>query len=99
MESPVCTPIGIEILDGADDDGVVGQIAHHFELEFLPAEDALFDQDFVDRRKIEAALQNLFGFLAVVGDAAARAAHGEAGAQNHGIADARGEFQAFVDRS
>ena len=63
---------GIEVFDGADDDGVVGQVAHHFELEFFPAEHALFDQDFVNGRKVEAALQNLDQIFAVVGDAAAR---------------------------
>ncbi len=88
----------VEIFDGADDDGVVGEVAHHLELEFLPAKDALFDEDFVDRRKIDAALQNFFGFFAVIGDAAAGAAHGETGAQNDGIADARGELQALLDR-
>src|SRR5579863_7957262 len=50
------------------------------------------------RRKVDAALQNLFGFLTVVRDATSRAAHGEAGPQDHRIADARGEFQTFVDR-
>ena len=89
---------GVEVFDGAHDDGVVRLIAHHFELEFLPAEDAFFDQDFMDRREVDAALQNFFGFFAVIGDAAAGAAHGEAGAQDHGVADARGEFQTFVDR-
>ena len=39
----------VEVLDGADDDAVVGEVAHHLELEFLPAERALFDQDFVHR--------------------------------------------------
>ena len=40
---------GIEVLDGTDDDDVVGEIAHDFELEFFPAERALFDEHFVDR--------------------------------------------------
>ena len=61
----------IEVLDRADDDAVVGEVAHHLQLEFFPAEHALFDQDFVDRREIEAALQDLVQFFAVVGDAAA----------------------------
>ena len=78
----------IEVFDGADDDDVVGEIAHHFELEFLPAEHAFFDQHFVHRREIEAALENSYQILAVVGDAAARAAQREAGPQDHGIADA-----------
>ena len=89
---------GIEIFDGADDDGVVGQIAHHFQLEFLPAQRALFDQYFMHRRKIQAALQNFFQILAIVRDAAAGAAHREAGPQNHRIADARGELQPFSNR-
>ena len=50
-------------------------IAHHLQLEFLPAEHAFFDQDFVHRRKIQAALENFLQILAIVGDAAARAAH------------------------
>ncbi len=76
---------------------VVGQIAHHFQLEFLPPQHALFDQNFVHRRKIQAAFQNLFEFLAIVRDAAAGAAQREAGAQNHRIADARRELQAVFD--
>ena len=72
----------VEILDGADDDAVVGEIAHHLQLVFLPAERALFDQHFVHRAEREAALQNLDQLFLVVGDAAAGAAHGETGAQD-----------------
>ena len=35
---------GIEVLDRADDHDVVPAVAHHFELEFLPAEHAALDQ-------------------------------------------------------
>ena len=34
---------GVEVLNGADDDDVVGEVAHHLELVLLPAEHALFD--------------------------------------------------------
>ena len=88
---------GVEVLDGADDDAVVGEIAHHLELEFLPAERALFDEDFVDRAEGEAALQDFDELFLVVGDAAAGAAHGETGAQDAGVADALGELQAAGD--
>ena len=88
----------VEIFDGADDDAVVGEVAHHLQLEFFPAERALFHQHFVNRRKREAALQDLFQILLVVGDAAAGSAQGEAGAQNVGIADARGEIEAALHR-
>ena len=34
----------VDVFDGADDDGVVGGVAHHFHLELFPAQ-----QGFVDR--------------------------------------------------
>ena len=88
---------GVEVLDGADDDAVVGQVAHHLQLEFLPPQHALLDQHLVHRRKRQAALQNLDQLLLVVGDAAARAAQREAGPQNARVADARGELHAALD--
>ena len=84
----------IEVFDRADDDGVVRQVAHHFQLVFFPAEHALFDQDFMHGRKVEAALQNLFQFFAVVGDAAAGAAHRKAGPQDDRISVLGGELDA-----
>src|SRR5436190_2660635 len=59
---------GVEVLDGADDDAVVGLVAHHFHLVFLPAEQGFFDENFVHRRKFDAALGDLFKFFAVVTD-------------------------------
>jgi hypothetical protein len=44
----------IEVLDRADDDDVVVAVAHHLELEFLPAGDRLLDQDLADRRGRQA---------------------------------------------
>ena len=88
---------GVEILDGADDDGVVGDVAHHLQFEFLPAQHALFDQHLVDRRKVEPALDQFHHLFAVVGDAAAGAAQREAGPQDHRVRDALGEFQRVVE--
>ena len=68
---------GIEVLDGADDDDVVGQVAHQLQLVFLPAEHGFFEQDFVYGREIEAARQQFQQLFAVVGDAAAGAAERE----------------------
>ena len=39
----------VDVLDRADDDAVVGPIAHHLELVFLPPGNALLDQDLADR--------------------------------------------------
>ena len=38
---------GVEVLDRADDDGVVAVVADHLELELLPAEDRLLEQHAV----------------------------------------------------
>jgi hypothetical protein len=69
----------IEILDRADDDAIVVPVANDFHLEFFPADHRLFDEDFGGGRGVEAALDDLLELLAVVGDAAAGAAHRERG--------------------
>ena len=74
----------IEVLDGADDDAVVVPVANDLHLEFLPADHRFFDEHFGSGRGIEPALDDLLEFLAVVGDAAARAAHGERRADHAG---------------
>ncbi len=68
---------GIEILDGADDDHVVGQVAHDLKLVFLPAEDRFFDQHFMHWGKIKAAGQDFQHLFAVIRNAAAAAAQRE----------------------
>ena len=64
----------IDVLDRADDDAVVRPVAHHLHLVFFPAEDRLLDQDFADRRGVEAGRDHPLEFLPVVGDPAAGAA-------------------------
>ena len=49
IESPVWTPIGSRFSMRADDDDVVGLVAHHLQLEFLPADDRFLDQHLADR--------------------------------------------------
>ena len=99
----------IDILDRADDDGIVVAITHDFHLIFLPAEERFLDQDFGGRRSIQPAADDVHELVAIIGDTAAGAAHGEAGADDrrkagelqrfhrlfHGVGDARaGRFQA-----
>ena len=67
----------IEVLDGTDNDDVVRPVAHHFQLELFPADDRLFDEDFVDGAELQAVRDQLVEFLAVVSDAAASAAERE----------------------
>ena len=52
---------GIDVLDRADDDEVVGDVAHHLELELLPADHGLLDEDFVHRTELQAAFRRVHG--------------------------------------
>ena len=61
------------------------RIAHDFHLEFLPAEYRLFDQHFLDRGKLQAALDDFLELLVVVGNATAGSAEGEARPDDGGI--------------
>ena len=72
----------IEVLDGADDDDVVGHVAHDLQLELLPADDRLLNEHLAGRRQVETAGNQLVELLAVVSDAAAATAQGEAGPQH-----------------
>jgi hypothetical protein len=67
----------IEVFDGADDDAVVLAIADNLHLEFLPADQRFLDEQFLGRAGLQTALADGDELFAVVGDAAAAAAHGE----------------------
>ena len=47
-------------------------VAHDFQLEFLPAENGLLDQNFVHRAEVEAPADFFLKLLAVVSDPRAR---------------------------
>ena len=79
-------PHRIEVLDAAHNHDVVGQIAHHLQLEFLPTKQGFLDQNLGHRAGLEAALADRPEFLKVVGDAAAGATHGEGGANDARVA-------------
>ncbi|MDT4797755.1 hypothetical protein FQZ97_303650 [compost metagenome] len=91
----------VEVLDGADDDAVVLLVADNLHLVFLPADQRFVDQQFLGRRQVEAAGADFLELLAVVGDAAAGAAHGEGRTDDAGEADllqdAVGLFHAVGD--
>ena len=44
----------VDVLDRADDDGVVGRVAHELELVLLPAEDRLLEQHLGGRALVQA---------------------------------------------
>ena len=87
---------GVEVFDRADDDAVVRLVAHHFHLKLFPAQQRFFNQQLGGGRGFQAALGNGFKLFGVVGNAAAGAAQGEAGANHGGKAHALLHFPGFV---
>ena len=72
----------VEVLDGADDHAAALAVAHDLHFEFLPAEERLFDEDFMVQARFEPAPDDDGEFLRIVRDAAAGAAQREAGADD-----------------
>ena len=68
---------GVDVFDGADDNDVVGAVAHEFEFVFFPAKDGFFDEDVGFGGGCEAAAGDAFEVFGGEGEAGAEAAHGE----------------------
>ncbi len=79
----------VEVLDRADDDHVVRAIAHHLELELVPAAHRLLDEHLPDRRLPQAALDLVGERRAVLGETAAMASEREGGANDRGYLHVR----------
>src|SRR5699024_10211994 len=84
---------GVQVLHAADGDGAARRVAHDLELYLLPAEDVLLDQHLVYGRGVEARGGDGGHLLLAVGDAAARAAQGEGGTDDNGVAYGVGRGQ------
>ena len=87
---------GIDVFHRADGNHVAARVAHGLKLDLFPAVNILFHEDLRDRRGVEAAARNGAQLVRAVGDAAARAAEREGGADDDGIADAVGDGQRGV---
>ena len=86
----------VDVLDRADDHDVVVAVAHQFELEFLPAFDALLQQHLVGRRVMQAGAGDAVQLLLVVRDAGAEASHGEARAHHQRVSEFGGDGVHFL---
>ena len=84
----------VEVLDRADDDDVVVQVADHLELELVPAADRLLDEHLRDRALAEAALDDRAQLGLRLGEAAAVAAERERRPDDRG----RRDLAELVDR-
>ena len=90
---------GVHVLDEADADHLVLGVADDLDLELLPAEDRLLDQDLRDRRGLQAAVRDGAHLVVGVHEPAARAAHRVGGADDHRVADLGGEGEGVLDRA
>ena len=88
---------GVDVFHVADDDAVVGLIAHDFVFDFLPAGNGAFDEDLVDWAEFDAARGDHEQFVFVMGDAAAGTAEGKGRTDDDRIADLIGEFDGRRD--
>ena len=73
----------IEVLDGANDDDVVLEVAHDLQFKFLPPEDRLFDQNLMNRAQVQPVLDDVGILFTVERDASAGSSEGER-RPNHG---------------
>src|SRR3712207_525560 len=88
-------PHGVNVLDGADDDDVVGKVAHDLELELLPADDATLDEDGANRAGVETVINSVAKLFEVVCRGPPLAAQGEARADDEGEPDLACQLQSF----
>ena len=77
----------IKIFNRADDNHVVFEIAHNFQLIFLPANKGLFHDNLGNHARLESCACKGFHLFPVIGHTAADSAQGKTGPDNEGIAD------------
>ena len=88
---------GVEVLDRAHHDAVVGRVAHDFELVLLPAGNGAFHQNLPDRAGGQALPGQLRETFHGVGDAGARTTENEARPHHDGEADGQGDPLGLVE--
>ena len=88
----------VDIFDGTDDNAIVGLVAHDFHLVLFPAKHGFVDHHLTHGRGVEATGHDGVEFFAVISDAAAATAHGEARADDGGKPDGFQRFTRFIER-
>ena len=86
----------VDVLDEADRDHLVLGVAYDLELQLLPADDSLFDQELADQAGAQTAERDGAEILHVVDDPASRAAHRVGGPDHDRIADPRRDLLRFL---
>ena len=89
---------GVYVFDGANDDKVVGLIAHHLQLILLPPHQRPFNQNFTHRALAQPVRHDLGKVVWPLRHAAARAAHRKGCPHQRGIANLGHCFPRFFQR-
>ncbi len=87
---------GIDVFNEADGDHVVVCIPHHFQLQFLPAQNGFLHQYLANQAGLQPPGADGFELLHVVDQAASCAAHGIGGTKHHGIAQLVSDLKRFL---
>ena len=90
-------PHRVHVLDEADGDHLVLGVAHHFQLQFLPAQHRFLDQDLAHHARRQPAAGDHAQFLHVIHVPAARAAQGVGRADDQRVAQLRRHLLGFLD--
>ncbi len=93
---PGVDPHRVQVFHGADGNDVARAVPHGLELNFLPAEDGLFNEHLGDGGGVQPRLGDDPQLRLIGGGAAARAPQGEGGADNDGIANPGGRLQSAL---
>ncbi len=88
---------GINVLDKTDGNHLVLGIAHHFELQFFPAQDRFLDQYLTDEACRNAAAGNGAEFLDVVNQTTSGSPQAVCRPNDHRIAELIGNRFSLLD--
>ena len=89
---------GVDVLHRADGNHVAQLVAHDLEFDFLPAGNALLDQNLCNRRQAQTILGDFRQFRFILADTAARTAQRVRWTHNHRVSDGLGERERILHR-
>ena len=89
---------GVNIFDEADGDLLTLLVAHNFQFQFFPAEDALFHKHLTDERGGKSACHDFAQFFHIIDDPGTGTAHGVCGTEDHRVTQLGGDLFAFFHR-